>query len=258
MELLTILLSSLLGLVSPTGSVVDRLAESQIRKQLVSAEQLQVRVDNAPSYQIVQGKVDRILIAGRGIVPVKDVRFERFEVETDPIAFGLKNRKLTQPFQAGIRILLTQEDINRALKSPLITARLKNLSLQLLTRSQARQAERYNFLNPQLTLLSQNRIRFQIELQEQGDPAKLVIIAEAQPQIISGRSLQLNDLKIWANGQESPKQITEGVANLIRDRLDLNQLESSNMTARILNFTLNSSSLDVASFVQIRPAVRKK
>ncbi|MCU0551153.1 MAG: DUF2993 domain-containing protein [Leptolyngbya sp. Prado105] len=258
MELFTILLSSLLGIISPTGVVVDRVAESQIRKQLVSAEHLQVRVDNAPSYQIVQGKVDRILIAGRGIIPVKGVRLERFELETDAIAVGLKNRKLTQPFQAGIRIVLAQEDINRALKSPLVTARLKNLSLQLLTRSQARQAERYDFLNPQFTLLSQNRAKFQIELQEQGDPAKLTIIAEAQPQIIAGRSLQLNGLRIWANGQESPKQITQAIENLIRDRLDLRRLEASNTTARILNLTLNSSYLDVASFVQIRPDVRKK
>lgn len=258
MEFFTILLSSLLGLVSPAGVVVDRIAESQIRKQLVSADQLQVRVDNAPNYQIAQGRIDRILIAGRGIVPVKGVRLERFELETDAIALDLKRRKLTQPLQAGIRASLTQDDLNLALQSPQVTARLKNLSLQLLTRSQARQAERYDFLNPQITLLPQNRARFEIELQEQGDPAKLKIVAEAQPQIISGRSLQLNDLRIWANGQESPKQITEAIANLIRDRLDLRRLEASNTTARILTLVLNPSNLEIAAFVQIRPDVRKQ
>ncbi|MBD1856890.1 MULTISPECIES: LmeA family phospholipid-binding protein [Leptolyngbya] len=258
MEFFTILLSSLLGLVSPAGVVVDRIAESQIRKQLVSADQLQVRVDNAPNYQIAQGRIDRILIAGRGIVPVKGVRLERFELETDAIALNLKRRQLMQPLQAGIRVSLTQEDLNRALQSPQVTARLKNLSLQLLTRSQARQAERYDFLNPQITLLPQNRARFAIELQEQGDPAKLKIVAEAQPQIISGRSLQLNDLRIWANGQESPKQITEAIANLIRDRLDLRRLEASNTTARILTLVLNPSNLEIAAFVQIRPDVRKQ
>lgn len=256
MEFFTILLSSLLGLISPTGVVVDRIAETQIRKQLVSAEQLQVRIDNAPSYQIIQGNVDRVRIAGRGIVPVKDVRLEVFELETDAIA--LQSRKLTKPLQAGIRLVLAQQDIDRALKSPLITARLKNLSLRLLTRSQARQAERYDFLNPQLTLLPQNRARFQIELQEQGNPAKLKIIAEAEPQVISGRSLQLKKLKIWANGQESPEPVTKAIENLIRDRLDLRRLEASNTTARILNLTLNPSSLEVATFVQIRPEVRKK
>lgn len=254
MDFLTILLSTLLGILSPTGIVVDRVAEAQIRKQLVAAEQLQVRVDNAPSYQIAQGRVDRVRIAGRGLFPVKDFRIDTLELETDPIAFQLKTRKLEKPLQAGVRVVLTQKDIDRALRSPIITARLRNLGFQLLRRSQA---ERYDLLNPQLTLLPQNRVRLQVELQEQGDPAKLKIIAEAEPQIVSGRSLQLNNLKLWANGQESPAPVTQGIANLIRDRIDLRRLESSNITARILNLKQESSRLEIASFVQIRPQTRE-
>lgn len=251
MEFFTILLSSLLGLLSPTGVIVDRLAESQIRKQLVAAEQLQVRIDNAPSYQIIQGRVDRIRITGRGLFPIQELRIDTLELETDPISLQLKTRKLEKPLQAGVRMVLTQADINRALRSPFVTARLRNLGIQLLRRN-AKQVDRYDFLNPQLTLLPQNRFRFQVELQEQGDPAKLKIVAEAQPQIIAGRSLQLINLKIWANGQESPEPVTRAIENLIRDRTDLRQLEASNITARILNLKSESSRLEIASFIQIR------
>ncbi len=252
MEFLTILFSSLLGLLSPTGIIVDRVAESQIRKQLVAVEQLQVRVDNAPSYQIVQGRLDRIRIAGRGLFPVQEFRIDTLELETDLIAIELKQRRLKKPLQAGVRIVLTQSDISRALRSPFVSARLKNLGIRLLPRQQARQAERYDLLNPQLTLLPQNRMRFQVELQEQGDPAKLAIVAEAQPQIISGRSLQLTNLKLWANGQQSPEPVARAIATLIRDRTDLRRLESSNITVRILNFQSNSSRLEIASFLQVR------
>lgn len=251
MDFFTILLSTLLGILSPTGIVVDRIAESQIRKQLVAAEQLQVRVDNAPSYQIVQGRADRIRIAGRGLFPVKDLRIDTLELETDAIALQLKTRKLEKPLQAGVRIVLTQADIDRALKSPFVTTRLRNLGVRLLRRD-VRQVERYDFLNPQLTLLPENRVRFQVELQEQGDPAKLNIVAEAQPQIVQGRSLQLNNLRIWANGQESPEPVTKAIANLIRDRTDLRRLESSNITARILNLNFAPSRLEAATFIQIR------
>jgi len=55
----TIILSGLLGLVSPVGSVIDRTAENAIRSRFEKVEQLQVRVDNAPSYQLLQGKVQR-------------------------------------------------------------------------------------------------------------------------------------------------------------------------------------------------------
>ena len=49
MEFLTILLSSLLGLIAPTGLAVDRTAENAIRSQLNKVDRLEVRVDNAPS-----------------------------------------------------------------------------------------------------------------------------------------------------------------------------------------------------------------
>ncbi|MEP0916192.1 DUF2993 domain-containing protein [Leptolyngbya sp. DQ-M1] len=257
MDFFTILLSSLLGILSPTGIVVDRVAETQIRKQLVAAEQLQVRVDNAPSYQIIQGRANLVRIAGRGLFPIQEFRIDTLEAETDPISLQLRSRKLAKPLQAGVRVVLTQADIDRALRSPFVTARLRNLGLQLLRR-QARQIERYDFLNPQLTLLPQNRIRFQIELQEQGDPAKLKIVAEAEPQIVSGRSLQLNNLKVWANNQPSPEPVTRAIEALIRDRTDLRQLEASNITARILNLKLESSRLEVASFVQIRNPQKKE
>jgi hypothetical protein len=64
----------------------------------------------------------------------------------------------------------------------------------------------------------------------------------------------LNHLKIWANDQPSPELVTQAIAKLIRDRTDLRQLESSNITARILNFQSESSRLEIASFVQIRPS----
>nr|MBW4542729.1 DUF2993 domain-containing protein [Myxacorys chilensis ATA2-1-KO14] len=64
MEFFTLLLSSLIGLVSPLGIVSDRVAESTLRKQFVSVEDLQVRIDNAPTYQLVQGRIDRLRLVG--------------------------------------------------------------------------------------------------------------------------------------------------------------------------------------------------
>ncbi len=71
MEFIAILLSSLISLVSPTGLVIDKVAENTLRKQFASVERLQVRIDNTPSYQILGGRVDRIRIAGRGLFPTK-------------------------------------------------------------------------------------------------------------------------------------------------------------------------------------------
>ncbi len=248
MEFFTILLTSLLSLISPVGIVADRVAESQIRKQLVAVEQLQVRIDNAPSYQIVKGRVDRIRIAGRGLFPVKDFRIDSLELETDPVAFRLRNGKLEKPLQAAFRIVLTEKDINQALRSPLITARLQNVRIRFLRQREGR----YNLINPRVTFLP-NRIRLQVDLQEQKNSETLAIVAEAEPKTLSGKSLQLANLKITANGQPVPDQITTAIANGISDQINLDSLEKSNTTARILDFKLDPATLQITGFAQIRP-----
>jgi hypothetical protein len=258
MEFLTIFLSSLIGLVSPTGIVVDRLAENTIRSQFVSVEQLNVRVDNAPSYQVVNGKVNRIRVAGRGLFPVKEVRIDTLELETDPIALQRRGRrfKLREPIQAGVRLVLKSDDINRALQSPTVTTQLRNVGIRLLRRSEAQQAERYDLVNPQVTFLPNQRVRLQVELQEQGRPEKLAIVVEAEPQIISGRSLKLVNLTLLVNGQPAPKQIVSAIASL-SDRFDLRQLEKSQITARVLKLQVDSAQLQLAAFVQVRPDPKK-
>ncbi|RKH75069.1 DUF2993 domain-containing protein, partial [Corallococcus praedator] len=118
MEFLTILLSALIGLVSPVGLVADRLAEDQIRNQFDSVEDLQVRIDSVPSYRLAQGRVDRVRIAGRGLSIQPNLRIAALEVETDPIAVDLSEGvELEAPLQAGVRIVLTQEDLTQALRS---------------------------------------------------------------------------------------------------------------------------------------------
>lgn len=258
MEFLTIFLSSLIGLVSPAGLVVDRLAENAIRDRLVSVEQLKVRVDNTPSYQILNGKVDRVRVAGRGIFPVKELRIETLELETDPIVLQRRGRqfRLQEPIQAGVRLVLKPEDLNQALRSPAITARLRNLGIQLLRRREAQQAERYSLLNPQVTFLPNQRVRLQVELQEQGYPDKLAIMAEAEPQIISGRSLQLLNLTLSVNGQPAPDLIVNAIAREVSNRLDLRQLEESQITARVLKLQVDATQLQLAAFVQVRPKLK--
>lgn len=247
MEFFTILLTSLLGLLSPTGLVVDRVAEAQIRKRLVATEELQVRIDNAPSYQIINGRVDRVRIAGRGIFPIKDFRINTFELETDPIAVQLRSGKLEKPLQAAFRIGLTEKDVNQALRSPQITARLQNVSIRFLRQRE----ERYNLINPRVTFL-RDRIRLQVDLQEKKNPQTLAIVAEAEPKAIAGKSLQLTNLRITANGQPVPESIASAIANGISDRLNLDSLERSNITARILDFKLNPAALQIVAFAQVR------
>jgi len=78
-------------------------AENAIRSQFEKVEQLQVRVDNAPSYQLLQGKVERV--HSRSLFTAKTARSEhcRFgikdPIDLDPRSLGQRQPKLKRPFQ---------------------------------------------------------------------------------------------------------------------------------------------------------------
>lgn len=252
MEFFTIFLSSLLGLVSPAGLVVDQIAQNAIRSQF-EVEQLQVRVDNAPSYQLLQGKVERVRIAGRGLQPKRqDIRIAALELETDPIdldlrSLGPRQLKLERPLQTGLRLVLTQKDINQALQSPKLTARLSKLSLG---------EQRYNFVNPRVEFLANNRLRFQVELQEQGDVKPLAITIETGLSVLAGRQLQLVKPSVSVNGAAAPEQFVSAIATNLSEQLDLRNLEGYGLQARILQLKITPQELEIAAFLRVEPSSR--
>ena len=259
MEFLTIFLSSLITLIAPAGFVVDRVAQKAIRQQFTAVEQLEVRIDNAPSYQVAQGKVDRVRIAGRGLFLAQDIRLATLELETDPIQLDARRLqrgkpRLEKPLRAGVRLVITQEDMNRALRSPTVLKRLTTLGISTLGKRETnRRVQQYALLNPRVALLTNQRLQFQAELQEADDPATLKIVAETGIEIIAGRQLRLIDPLVLLNDEAVPQQVVQSIAKGINEQFDLRQLERSHITARILQLSLTDKQLNVAAFIQLDP-----
>ncbi len=260
MEIFTILLSGLLALISPAGFFVDRIAQNNIRSRFDKVEQLQVRVDNPPSYQLLQGKVERVRIAGRGLWPTKDVRIDVLEVETDPIAVDLQRLQqgakssprssLRQPAQAGVRLVVTEKDVNQALQSPAVIAQLRQLVSRMLGSSTGNQAQRYEIRNPSVKFLGDNRLRLQAELIET-DAQPLAVTLESKLGIIAGRQLQLNEPKASINGKPVSPLVVIALTSNLKNRLDLRNLEDSGIIARILQLKTDNNRLEVATFVRV-------
>lgn len=254
MEFLTILLSTLLALVSPVGLAIDTIAENTLRSRLNKVEQLQVRVDNAPSYQFVQGKVERVRIAGRGLWLTPDIRIGALELETDPLNLDLQRirggsspkQSLRKPLQAGVRLVFTEEDINKALLSPAIAARLRQLGSSLSRESRAP----YELFNPQVDFLDNNRVRFQVDLQQK-DAETLTLVVESGLKVVAGHRFSLIEPVATINGQSLSPFIVQGFAEGISKRYDLRSLEESGITARVLQLKVDSRELEVAAFVRV-------
>ncbi|MBO3457193.1 DUF2993 domain-containing protein [Aetokthonos hydrillicola Thurmond2011] len=261
MEFFTILLSSILGLVSVVGVVIDRTAENAIRSQFAKVGKLEVRVDNSPSYQVLQGRVERVLIAGRSLqLKQQNVRIALFELETDPIELELsslkhKRYKLKRPLQAGVRLVLTQEDLNKLLQSPQLIGTLRKLNINSVSSQNPRANSGYNFINPQVKFLANNRLFFQVGLQE-GKSKPLLISVESGVSIVSGRYIQLVNPFIAVDGQKVPDQFVKVILNNFNKQLDLGNLEGDGIQARILKLEMKPKQIEIATFLRIEPSSR--
>ncbi|AFZ29194.1 hypothetical protein Glo7428_0601 [Gloeocapsa sp. PCC 7428] len=258
MELLTILLAGLLGLLSPVGGVVERIAENSIRSQFVHIETLRVRVDNVPTHQLLHGKVQRVRIAGRALDLKQNIRLAVLEVETDAVDFdtdSLSGRlQLQQPLQAGVRLVLTEQDVNQALQSDAIARRLLNVTISGLGR-RTQSVQQFNFSQPRIQFLANNRIRFQVEL-TQADVEPLRLTIESGLGVISERQIQLIAPVVLVNEEKVPEQILSAIATNFSQQFDLRSLQSAGIQARILQLNVSPQKLEIAGFIRVETSSR--
>lgn len=257
MEWFAILLSSLIAIISPINLGGETIVAQQLKRQFVAVEDLAVRIDNTPSYQITRGKIDQIRIAGKGLFPLADLRIDTLEVETDPITLKGLQAKLARPLQAGVKLVITEQDMNRALQSPTMIDQLKQLSTNVLGSQAADQIDRYTLVNPQLTFLGQQRMRFEVELQEQGYPDTLQLTIETDITLASEQSIQLTNTRITADDQPVYPPLTRRLVAGLNQQLNLDRLEQFGITAYLLQLDLNPHTTQIAAFVQVRPEAQQ-
>ncbi|MEL6815267.1 MAG: DUF2993 domain-containing protein [Cyanobacteria bacterium J06598_3] len=260
MELVTALLSSLLVLISPVGVVIDQVAEDAIRSRLAGVESLEVRVDNGPSFQVLQGRVDRVRIAGRGIVPTPGLRLAVAELETDPIDLEFKSLRqgevvLDEALQGALHLVITEADINAFLQSPTVTQRLGELKIGSLNQAQARERERYKINNPVIEFLGDDRLKISLELEDLVQEGTLQIDAESGLSISEGDLLTLVDPVLGVNGQPAPSRLVNALLGDVNDRLSLQRLENRGVTARVINLAVQPDAIDLALWLRIDPSV---
>ncbi|MEO1376040.1 MAG: DUF2993 domain-containing protein [Cyanobacteria bacterium J06635_10] len=260
MELLSFLLSGIFSFITPAGVVVDTAAENAIRSQFTNIEKIQVRVDNAPTHQLLQGKIEKIRIAARGLqLKQYDFRIDALELETDEIAFLQRSiqqgkPKLQKPLQAGIRLVLTQTDINKLLQSPDVLANLAKLNVNSKDYLSVDDDVVYKFANPQFQILDGDRLFFQIELRSEDSEKSLLIKVETGIDIKKGREIKLIETVVTVNEEQVASQFVEGIIKNLNQRLDLRSWEGDGILIRILQLNIRSSNLEIAAFVKIQPS----
>lgn len=267
MELFTILLSGLLLGGSPVGFIVERVGTNLISAPFSKVEQVAVRVDNAPNHQLLAGKVEKIRIATRGVWLTPELRIAALEVETDAVDVNLERVRrlqrrdlsvLDEPLQGGIRLLLTAEDLNRALSSPATTNRILAIASRFLPGDAGSQLERYEIVNPRVEFLENNRLRLQVALRDRNPTnptdSQLAINLETGLSTSNGYQFQLVEPSVAINGTPIPSLVLNLFVDGIARQLDLRSLQARGVVARILNFQVKPEGLEIATFVSLQPS----
>ncbi|MGQ9869242.1 LmeA family phospholipid-binding protein [Leptodesmis sp.] len=298
MEIFILILSSLISVLSPANFAADKIAESTIRSQFKQVEVLKVRIDNAPVFNVANGKVDKIRIAGRGFFPVEDVRIDTLEVETDPIdverrqLFDKPTRVVLQrPLGVAARIVITKEDVIRALKSKVVADAIQRLidsrdrqqdnqpaqpkppsessnqPEQNRPPEQPRQPSRlqqirtridqYRVQDPKVEFLPNQRVAVQAEIVDLKTSAVLKIQAETGFDILEQRQIRFTDPTITLNGQPLTAEAARNFADRLAEQLDVKRYAALlNVRAKILKASINEGRLELAGFLQLPAGLR--
>lgn len=267
MEIITYLLASILGIVSPGGLIIDHIIANRIRERVPDIEQLAVRVDNTPSYQIINGQVDRLRIASRGVQLREDFRLEVLEVETDPLDIDLERlresqgedwrKSLNKPLNAGIRLVLSEQDLNQLLQSPRVKQKVEQLFNNFASRIASLSADSYEILAMEVDLLGDNRLLYQMQIQPQvtGDAeAELLNLSvEVGLEMDAGKKLNLVKPVVIFNNIPIPAQFSNGLVRNLSRQLDLDLLADVGILLRVLQLEVGEEQLELAAFVNAEP-----
>ncbi|MBE9168109.1 DUF2993 domain-containing protein [Pleurocapsales cyanobacterium LEGE 06147] len=264
MELLTILLSGLLSVLSPGGAVVDLLIDNTVGSRLTAIEKSAIRIDNAPNYQIIKGKVERIRIASRGVELQPGFRIDTLELETDPIDLDIQNlargnlselrKSLRQPLQGAVRLVITEKDIDRALKLPAIQEQLQESLNDLIASRTGSSVLSYTLLEPQIKLLDRNRLGIEAKLRRSGtqSPAQtLDLKLEWGIKLVAGKKIQLVEPKGTIDERPISTRLLTGFTQGVSNRLDLGNLEATGIIARLLQLEINQQEIKLAVFARM-------
>ncbi|MBF2027297.1 MAG: DUF2993 domain-containing protein [Oscillatoriales cyanobacterium C42_A2020_001] len=272
MEIFILILSSLISVLSPANFAGDKIAENAVRAQFKQVEQINVRIDNAPIHNLAAGKVDRLRVAGRGFYPLDDIRIDTLELETDPINVSrtrlVKGKVLfEEPFGVGVRAVIRQEDVVRALRSKWVAQRIQRLLRGL---NQSKQLEsslaqgglrenlqelrqtldEYRLLNPRVQILENARIQIQADIEEVQTGEKLQLAIETGIEIREGRQIKLLKPVVSLNQQPVPEELLRGLAENLEQELNLDRLERLlQVRARIFKVRFYKGSLEIAAFL---------
>ena len=272
MELLVSIMSGILAIATSVNAVGDEVLKNKLESQIESVDTIAVRIDNAPNYDLSKGKIKRVRVATRDLKISRAIAFQTLEVDVDGIDIRLREwlqqdilteidgvptlrlRQLfEQPVNIASRAVLTQEQLDNMLQSPVINRTVRRRLQQTLNLIAEENYTREDFeiSSFALDLIGENRLAIKMKLSgfdgEYGrKDEELNVDFEFALDIVDGVSFRLTEQEVFIDGEKvEPEQ---GV--LVVAPVTLKALEEVGIRVRVIEWESNEDELELALLIR--------
>lgn len=220
---------------------LDKIAEAAITSQLDTVDEIKVDIRTDPM-KLMQGKVDSVAITGEGMVMQQDLRVTSVEVNTtavaiDPLKAIIGQIQLTEKTDALAEIVLSETDINRALRSDYLLRKMKNLVVEVQGAPVTIQIETVN-----LRLPGDGKIEMDVTIRLQNPDEVKQFSAVGKPFLKeNGYRIELEILS--AEGKGLSLDFATALFERIIELLDLRNFDLAGMSLRLQDLSVQPGKL---------------
>jgi hypothetical protein len=230
---------------------ISKAAEIGIKTQLHKVEEIDVNLRTNP-LDLAQGKLESVTIDGKGMEIKKGLRAERLVLQTDNIAINsLKatfgNIELQQNTNAEAKVVLAEEDIQRAFNSEYIKNKLKNRQINLDGEQLTVNAQNIKF-----AFLDDAKISLTADLYivESGETEQINL--SAKPNINTQENKIVLENVEYHNEDSANSAVTKALLDSTQEVLDLRNFELDEMTLQIEQLDISNHKMTIAAKALIR------
>lgn len=221
---------------------LSKAAEVGLSTQLDEVEELEVDVRTDP-LKALQGQVDSVSIEGKGLVMKEELRTEELEmhvgsVSVNPLSAAFGKIELSHPTEAETRVVLNEQDLERAFNSQFLREKLQNLKVNVNGQPTTVDTQKVELRLPGEGKFSLNAT---VRLEETGETKQTAFTAV--PRVNSGGNrISLEDVQ-YAEGKEISPELTDALLEKSSELLDLRNFELKGMSLRLKKLDVQKGKL---------------
>lgn len=219
---------------------LNKAAEIGLSSQLDEVENLEVSIKTEP-LKLIQGEIEKVHIAGEGLVMQKDLRMTELEMQItsvaiNPLSVAFGKIELTKPTTGKAQVILTEADINRAFNSEYVRDKLQNHQITVNGQETAITPQHIDFHLPgdgKVVLNASILLRGTGEIKQVG--------FSAVP-CINGKNISLQNVEYGENQEISP-ELTQALIAETGEILNLSNFDLEGMSLRVYKLELEKGKL---------------